>query len=87
MEEDVEGFMRLTREGARVSEADAHGWTPLHWACSRGSAVMTHVLLQELRTPEEAGEAIVTMQFMCLRGPLFRRFTPFLSRSLLNQLC
>lgn len=37
---------RLLREGANVWDADSHGWTALHWACSRGSAVMTTILLQ-----------------------------------------
>jgi len=55
MQEDVAEFLRLVQEGASVWEFDDHGWTPLHWACSRGSTVLTYAILQEVRSSQEAG--------------------------------
>lgn len=57
MQEDVAEFMHLVQEkGACVSDTDAHNWTALHWACSRGSTVMTYVILREMRASREAGD-------------------------------
>ncbi|CAM9209156.1 unnamed protein product, partial [Laminaria digitata] len=58
MQEDSAGLTQLLREGASASETDSHGWNPLHWASSRGSAVMTHIILQETKPSEESGEAL-----------------------------
>lgn len=56
MQEDVAGFLRLVQEeGACVRDTDCHGWSPLHWACSRGSTVMTYAILKEMRSSQEAG--------------------------------
>ncbi|KAJ7078559.1 ankyrin repeat-containing domain protein [Mycena belliarum] len=33
-------------DGDSVSQADAQGWTPLHWACSKGSAAVRELLLR-----------------------------------------
>lgn len=55
MQEDVPEFLRLVQEGTRVWDFDDHGWSPLHWACSRGSIVMTYAILQEMRSSQEAG--------------------------------
>lgn len=60
MQDNVAGLMRLARKGAFFSETDGHGWTPLHWACSKGSAVMAHTILHELRVPQHAGEVFNT---------------------------
>lgn len=49
MQGDTAGLVRQLQGGAGVSEADIHGWTPLHWACSRGSASMTYIILQEIQ--------------------------------------
>lgn len=55
MQEDVAEFLRHIKEGARVWDIDDHGWSPLHWACSRGSTIMTYTILQEIRSSQEAG--------------------------------
>ncbi len=58
LQEDVAEFMHLVHEeGVCVSDPDAHNWSALHWACSRGSTVMTYVILQEMRAPQEAGDS------------------------------
>ncbi|CAM9769574.1 unnamed protein product, partial [Scytosiphon promiscuus] len=56
MQEDLAGFLDLVRDDtARIWDADGHGWTALHWACSRGSTVMTYAILQEMQLSKEAG--------------------------------
>lgn len=55
MQEDLAEFLRLVQEGARVWDMDVHGWSPLHWACSRGSTVLTYAILQEVQSSQEAG--------------------------------
>lgn len=55
MQEDVAEFLRRAQEGACVWDVDDHGWSPLHWACSRGSTVMTYAILQEMKSSQEAG--------------------------------
>ncbi|CAM9309695.1 unnamed protein product [Sphacelaria rigidula] len=49
MQGETGALARWLRDGGSASEADNHGWTPLHWACSRGSVSMTSVLLHGLR--------------------------------------
>lgn len=66
MQEDSAGLTQLLREGASASETDSHGWNPLHWASSRGSAVMTHIILQETKTSEESGEALIVYQYVLI---------------------
>eukprot|EP00903_Cladosiphon_okamuranus_P010315 g9762.t1 len=46
---------QLDATGASVWDIDDHGWSPLHWACSRGSTVMTFGILQEMRSSQETG--------------------------------
>lgn len=55
MQEDVAEFLYLVQEGARMWDIDDHGWSALHWACSRGSTVMTYAILQEIRSSQETG--------------------------------
>eukprot|EP00752_Nemacystus_decipiens_P010115 g9016.t1 len=57
MQEDVTEFLRLVQEGACVWDSDDHGWSPLHWASSRGSTIMTYAILQEMRSSQEAGDS------------------------------
>lgn len=58
MQEDIAGFLRLVKEdGACIWDSDGHGWTALHWACSRGSTIMTFAILQEMTLSQEAGRA------------------------------
>ncbi|KAJ7078564.1 ankyrin repeat-containing domain protein [Mycena belliarum] len=37
----------LYMDGDSISQADAQGWTPLHWACSKGSAAVRELLLRD----------------------------------------
>lgn len=53
MQRDTLGLNRLLREGASVLEADTHGWTPLHWATSGGSAILTHMILREIKAERD----------------------------------
>lgn len=59
MQEDIRGLMQLLRGGASASETDSHGWNALHWSSSRGSTIMTHIILQETKPSEETGGAHV----------------------------
>lgn len=55
MQGNIAGLIHRLRDSEIVSEADAHGWTPLHWACSRGNVVVVHILLQEIRAAKAEG--------------------------------
>lgn len=66
MQEDVTGLLRLVQKGACISDNDGHGWTPLHWACSRGSTVMTYAILQEIRLSQAKGEHSLVQPHMLL---------------------
>ncbi|KAJ7439211.1 ankyrin repeat-containing domain protein [Mycena latifolia] len=42
---DLEATADVYINDSNLSLADAQGWTPLHWACSKGSAVVRELLL------------------------------------------
>jgi len=53
----VAEFLHLVQEGACVADTDAHGWSALHWASSKGSVPMTYVVLQEIQASQQAGDS------------------------------
>jgi len=56
-DEDLEEFLADPENKKLVNEPDAVGWTPLHWACSKGHNQVVRMLLANAADPNLATEA------------------------------
>ena len=70
---------KLLDLGARVSERDAHGWSPIHWAASKGHVDCISVLLAALPSNSKKRSAVNKTEIIA-------GFTP-LHLSIINQHC
>ncbi len=55
-DEELEEYFQDAENTLQINEPDAIGWTPLHWACSKGNNAVVRILLEKDANPNAATE-------------------------------